>query len=131
MIILDFDSIKKNPKSIPDVCRLLQLVLTVVPNAEKLTFAPTQAIYWFSKKSIKEHDLEMQNLPTVGANFAKKNTLIEYLKWMVKDINRVSVKNGMGKFVLFKNTTVVTDSDILEIEKLGAKVILVSSLGGV
>ena len=129
MIIVDFDSIKNNQKALNCACMIVRSSLKPVENAETLTFAPTEAIYWFSKDKISKDDLEKKHLPTLGANFGQSGNILEYLEWMMNDIDKHSKKCGMGSFKMFHNTKVITDFDATSLQKLGANVIQSSIIG--
>lgn len=133
MIIIDFDSIKNNSLAIEAVNNKIRGCvgpLYETDPSKKIRYAPTEAIYWFSKKNLKKMDLERAGLPTIGANFATGSRLIDYLRWMMKDIDQFSKKHGMGSFKKFKNTTVYTHESVFEIQLLGAKVAMTPSFGG-
>lgn len=130
MIIVDFDSIRNNSLGIEIVKNKIRSIIKPIPNAEnKPAFSPTEAIYWFSKRPITRVSLDRLGLPVIGANFATGKKLSNYLDWMLKDIDSFSRENGMGKFSKFKNTKVYTNSDVLEIQAMGAKVIMVPKFG--
>lgn len=128
MIVINVDCLKENKPFCSMTKNMVRTFIKPVPNSAKFTLAPTQAIYWFSKDEISKHDLQILDLPTIGANFGKDKTLLDYLKWMLEDINKHAIKTGMGSFTQFKETTVITDADFEEIKKLGARVVKVGGM---
>lgn len=129
MIVVDFDSLEDNQKARDIVTKMICHSIMPLPNMEKLEYAPTQAFVWFSKKVLTKKILERENLPSMGASFITGKNILEGMKFILKDINQFCTKNQMGRFLYFKNTTVITNSHMLEIQQMGADVTLISMFG--